>query len=195
MIKVAPHFLEQQYFTGQVLIATPQIIDSRFSHSVVLICGHDHNGAMGLILNQLIDELTFKDLVGQLSIQPSDALNTSIPVHFGGPIEMGRGFVLHSTDYLHETSIRISDEIALTSTLEILNLLAQGKGPKEKILALGYAGWGAGQLEMELQKNSWLQMEADPDLVFSRDLSETWQRALKKMGVDAALLSSQTGHA
>lgn len=195
MIKVAPHSLEQQYFTGQLLIATPQIIDSRFSHSVVLICGHDHNGTMGLILNRLIDELTFKDLVGQLSIQPSDALNTNIPVHFGGPIEMGRGFVLHSTDYLHETSIRISDEIALTSTLEILNLLAQGKGPKEKILALGYAGWGAGQLEMELQKNSWLQMEADPDLVFSRDLSETWQKALKKMGVDAALLSSQTGHA
>ena len=108
---------------------------------------------------------------------------------------MGRGFVLHSTDYLHETSIKISDEIALTSTIEILTLLAQGKGPKEKILVLGYAGWGAGQLEMELQKNSWLQTEADPDLVFSRDLSETWQRALKKIGVDAALLSSQTGHA
>ena len=195
MIKVATSFSEQYYLTGQLLIATPQVVDPRFSHSVVLICGHDHNGAMGLILNRLIDELKFKDLIGQLGIQLSEASDANNPVHFGGPIEMGRGFVIHSTDYLHETSIKILDKLALTSTVEILNLLAQGKGPKEKILALGYAGWSAGQLEIEMQKGGWLQTEADPSLVFLHDLSKMWQRALEKIGVDAALLSLQTGHA
>lgn len=195
MNKVISPLAEQKYLTGRLLIASPQIVDPRFSHAVILICGHDINGAMGIILNRLIDDLTLKDLIEQLGLQSSTPVRTHIPVHFGGPIEMGRGFVIHSTDYLHEASIKISDEIALSSTLEILSLLIEGEGPKEKILVLGYVGWSAGQLEAEIQESSWLQVEADLDLVFSSDLWDTWKKALKKIGVDPALLSSQTGHA
>ena len=195
MNKVNFPFEEQKYITGQLLVASPQIIDSRFARSVILMCGHDANGAMGIIINQLIDDLTFKDLLDQLSIPPAKDIYEDTPVHFGGPIEMGRGFVVHSTDYFHETSIRVSQDIALSSTTEILNLLIEGKGPSHKILVLGYAGWSAGQLETELQKNTWLQVEADMDLVFSLDLSSTWKRALRKIGVDPVLLSSQVGNA
>ena len=187
---------ENSSLIGQILIATPQMTDPRFMHAVILICGHDHNGAMGLILNRLVEELSLQDLVDQLDVQ-ADKNTTSapIPIHFGGPIEIGRGFVLHSTDYVHEASIRITSEIALTSTIEILSLVAQGIGPAKKLLALGYAGWSTGQLEAELQKNSWLQVESDLELVFSPYLGEKWQNALSKIGVDPNLLSPEYGHA
>lgn len=195
MNKIISSLEEQKYLTGQLLIASPQITDSRFFHSVILVCGHDLNGAMGIILNRLIDDLTLKDLIEQIGLQSSKTTNVPISVHFGGPIEMGRGFVIHSTDYLQDGSVKISDEMALSSTVEILSLLMEGEGPKQKILALGYVAWSAGQLETEIQKNSWLQTDADLDLVFSSDLSNMWKKALKKIGVDPALLSSQTGHA
>jgi len=195
MNKIISPLEEQKYLTGQLLIASPQITDSRFFHSVILVCGHDLNGAMGIILNRLIDDLTLKDLIEQIGLQSSKTMNVPISVHFGGPIEMGRGFVIHSTDYLQDGSVKISDEMALSSTVEILSLLMEGEGPKQKILALGYVAWSAGQLEAEIQKSSWLQTDADLDLVFSSDLSNMWKKALKKIGVDPALLSSQTGHA
>ena len=195
MNKIISPLEEQKYLTGQLLIASPQITDSRFFHSVILVCGHDLNGAMGIILNRLIDDLTLIDLVEQIGLQSSKTMNVPISVHFGGPIEMGRGFVIHSTDYLQDGSVKISDEMALSSTVEILSLLIEGEGPKQKILALGYVAWSAGQLEAEIQKSSWLQTDADLDLVFSSDLSNMWKKALKKIGVDPALLSSQTGHA
>ena len=187
---------ENTSLMGQILMATPQMTDSCFMHAVILICGHDHNGAMGLVLNRLVEELSLQDLIDQLDVQPGrDHPATSIPIHFGGPIEMGRGFMLHSTDYLHEASIEITPDIALTSTIEILSLVAQGQGPDQKLLALGYAGWSAGQLEFELQSNSWLQVQSDVNLVFSPDLSEKWQNAMAKIGVDPTLLSPDFGHA
>jgi putative transcriptional regulator len=195
MNKTAPLLSEQKFLTGQLLIAAPQIVDPRFSHTVILMCGHDTNGAMGIILNRLIDGLTLKDLLQQFDLHNPDILQVSTPIHFGGPVEMGRGFVLHSVDYLTDSSIKISNNIALSSTLEILSLVSQGNGPKEKIIALGYAGWSTGQLEAELQKNSWLQAEADFDIIFSSDLPGMWRKALNKLGVDPTLLSPETGHA
>lgn len=187
---------ENSSLIGQILIATPQMTDPRFTHAVILICGHDQHGAMGIVLNRLVEELSLQDLVDQLDVQPSIAQTSApIPIHFGGPIEMGRGFVLHSTDYMHDASIQITSDIALTSTIEILSLVAQDIGPEKKLLALGYAGWGTGQLESELQKNSWLQVESDLELVFSPYLGEKWQRAMGKIGVDPALLSPEYGHA
>ncbi len=187
---------ENDNLTGQILIASPQMTDPRFAHTIILICGHDQNGAMGLVLNRLVEELTLQDLLEQLDVSASKYIsNTPIPIYFGGPIEMGRGFVLHSTDYLHEASVKISDSLALTSTIEVLSLISQGLGPEKRILALGYAGWSTGQLEAEIQKNSWLQVEADLDLVFSPYLSDKWQNALAKIGVDPSLLSAQCGHA
>ncbi|OJX13899.1 MAG: hypothetical protein BGO77_01110 [Caedibacter sp. 37-49] len=180
--------------TGKLLVAMPQLMDPRFTHAVILICGHDKQGAMGLVLNRLIDSLTLQELLEQLNIK-TPLLKEEIPIHFGGPVEMGRGFILHSTDYLHKASVKISDDIALTATVDILNEIASGHGPQKKILALGYTGWSAGQLEAELQQNSWLTVDADLDLIFTKDLELLWKQVLKKIGIDPELLSLESGHA
>lgn len=182
------------YLTGKLLVATPQIQDLRYSHAVIYICGHDKNGAMGLVVNRLIDSLTFKDLLEQLEVKiPSSFKDAHI--HFGGPIELGRGFVLHTTDYKHESSINVNDNIALTATIEILKDVAAGVGPRLCLMALGYAGWSPGQLEAELQDNSWLLVDSDERLIFAKQINNCWMQAMKKLGIDPAMLSMDAGHA
>lgn len=182
------------YLTGQLLIAMPQMGDPRFARSVIYMCAHTADGAMGLVINRPIESVTFPDLLKQLSIEaenPSD----QIRVMFGGPVETGRGFVLHSGDYQRESTLTVGENVALTATLEILRDLASGGGPRKSLLALGYAGWGPGQLDGELQANGWLVAPADEALVFGDDIEGKWDRALGKLGISPALLSGEAGHA
>jgi putative transcriptional regulator len=179
--------------TGQLLVAMPHMADPRFARSVVYLCAHSGEGAMGLVVNRLIDSLTFESLLEQLGVEAS--VPADMPVHFGGPVESSRGFVLHTTDYLQDSTLLIDDEIALTATIDVLKAIATGEGPKQRVLALGYAGWAAGQLDAEIQANGWLLVPADLDLVFGNDNGAKWARSLAKIGVDLTLLSSEAGHA
>jgi putative transcriptional regulator len=179
--------------TGQLLVAMPHMADPRFARSVVYLCAHSGEGAMGLMVNRLIDSLTFESLLEQLGVEAS--VPADMPVHFGGPVESSRGFVLHTTDYLQDSTLLIDDEIALTATIDVLKAIATGEGPKQRVLALGYAGWAAGQLDAEIQANGWLLVPADLDLVFGNDNGAKWARSLAKIGVDLTLLSSEAGHA
>ncbi len=193
----AANFLE-----GQILIAMPGMGDPRFDKSLVFICSHNENGAMGIIVNKTAPMMFFSDLVDQLKIVPHGQIRDldqsvlNMPVLFGGPVEQFRGFVLHSTDYLsNKTSLPINNGVALTATLEILQAIAKGNGPGKVMLALGYSGWVAGQLENEIQHNSWLHCEADDELIFGANNDAKYARALKKIGVDPSMLSPQSGHA
>ena len=180
--------------TGQLLVAMPQMADPRFARSVVYLCAHSADGAMGLVVNRLIDSLTFDSLLEQIGVERT-AGGGSMPIHFGGPVESSRGFVLHTTDYLQDSSLVIEDDIALTATIDVLKAIARGEGPQRRVLALGYAGWAAGQLDAEIQANGWLLVPADLDLVFDIDNETKWQRAIAKIGIDLTLLSSEAGHA
>lgn len=182
------------YLTGQLLVAMPQMQDSRFERSVIYVCVHNAEGAMGLVLNRQADELTFADLLRQLEIV-FEGETGSVPIHMGGPVEMGRGFVLHTSEYQQGGTIKVNDDISLTATVDILKDIAEGHGPRRAILALGYAGWGAGQLDTEIQKNSWLNVTADESLLFEGDLGEKWTRSIAKLGIDVSLLSGDAGHA
>lgn len=193
----ASHYLE-----GQILIAMPGIGDPRFDRSLIFLCAHSKNGAMGIIVNKAAPMMFFSDLLEQLKIVPPEEVRNlapqvlNLPVLFGGPVEQFRGFVLHSTDYFSgDTSMPISDTIALTATIEILQAIAKGSGPLKAMLALGYSGWVAGQLENEIQHNGWLHCEADDDLIFGIDNEAKYGRALKKIGVDPLMLSPESGHA
>jgi putative transcriptional regulator len=179
--------------TGQLLVAMPHMADPRFARSVVYLCAHSGEGAMGLVVNRLIDSLTFESLLEQLGVEASAPAD--MQVHFGGPVESSRGFVLHTTDYLQDSTLLIDDEIALTATVDVLKAIAAGEGPKRRVLALGYAGWAEGQLDAEIQANGWLLVPADLDLVFGNDNETKWARSLAKIGVDLTLLSSEAGHA
>jgi putative transcriptional regulator len=182
------------YLTGSMLIAMPGIGDSRFDRSLIYVCAHTPEGAMGLIVNKLADNLTFPDLLEQLEIDKTPA-GEDIRVHVGGPVEAGRGFVLHSSDYLRESSMQVDQGVALTATLDILRDIATGTGPDRSLLALGYAGWSAGQLDDEIQANGWLTVEADEDLIFGSHLEDKWEKAMHKIGLDLSKLSSHSGHA
>jgi putative transcriptional regulator len=182
------------YLTGQLLIAMPQMRDPRFTRSVIYICAHNADGAMGLVVNRRVGSITFDELLQQLGIGPNRR-NDEIRVHFGGPVEQGRGFVLHSADYNQSGTMRVDDQVALTATLDILKAMAAGGGPRRSLLALGYAGWGPGQLDAEIQANGWLSVPADEELVFDADLDHKWQRAIGKIGVDFSKLSGDAGHA
>lgn len=182
------------YLTGQLLIAMPAMRDPRFARTVIYVCAHNPDGAMGLVINRLVGSVTFPDLLQQLGVD-ADGVKDEIRVHFGGPVEPGRGFVLHSGDYQHDTTLQVATEVALTATVEILHDIAVGKGPQRSLLALGYAGWGAGQLDSEIQANGWLHVEADTGLVFGDDLTNKWERAIGKLGIDHTLLSGDAGHA
>jgi putative transcriptional regulator len=179
--------------TGQLLVAMPQMADPRFARSVVYLCAHSADGAMGLVINRLIDSLTFDSLLEQIGVERTGG--GSMPIHFGGPVESSRGFVLHTTDYLQDSSLVIEDEIALTATIDVLKAIARGEGPRRRVLALGYAGWAAGQLDAEIQANGWLLVPADLDLVFGIENETKWERAIAKIGIDLTLLSSEAGHA
>jgi putative transcriptional regulator len=181
--------------TGKMLIAMPGMGDPRFAHSVVFMCAHSPEGAMGLVINKPTGELQLSDLLEQLSItMGSEMLNR--PVHFGGPVESGRGFVLHERGYHSSISTMDVDEwFAMTATLDILEDLAQGRGPLKALIALGYAGWGPGQLEGEIAQNGWLTCDATLDLAFDITDAHKWEAALKSLGIDALALSADAGRA
>jgi putative transcriptional regulator len=189
-----PDIARESSLTGQLLVAMPQMSDPRFVRSVIYLCAHSAEGAMGLVVNRLIDSLTFSSLLAQLGLE-AGAITTDMPIHFGGPVESSRGFVLHSADYVQDSTLMIDDQIALTATVDVLRAIATGSGPRRRVLALGYAGWAPGQLDAEIQANGWLLVPADPELVFGLDNEAKWERALAKLGIDLSLLSSEAGHA
>jgi putative transcriptional regulator len=182
------------HLAGMLLVAMPGMPDPRFDRSVIFLCAHSSEGAMGIIVNQLAPNVAFETIVEQLGIEPT-AEAADIKVHVGGPVESSRGFVLHSADYVHENTLMIDESFALTATVDVLRAIAGGEGPKQKVFALGYAGWSAGQLDAEIQKNGWLIAPPDANVVFDLDDGEKWAGALKKIGVDPSLLSSTAGHA
>jgi putative transcriptional regulator len=182
------------WLTGQFLVAMPTLLDARFERSVIYMCSHGPNGAMGIVVNRLYNEANFLIMLEQLNIKTS-AETPHISVHFGGPVETGRGFVLHSADCMREGSVAIGNNIALSATVEILQTIANGHGPEKLLMALGYSGWGAGQLENEMKANGWLTVPADEDLLFETDVALKWDRALAKIGISLELLSSDAGHA
>ena len=190
------------YLDGQMLIAMPSMRDERFSRSVIYVCAHSSEGAMGIIVNQLAANVNFPDLLVQLEVIPATDLIQlpqragTVKVLKGGPVETGRGFVLHSADFFIENStLPIDDGICLTATLDILKAIARGKGPASAVLALGYAGWAPGQLENEIQDNGWLHCSADTELIFGSDNDAKYEKALKKLGIHLGMLSSEAGHA
>ncbi len=182
------------YVTGQLLIAMPGMRDERFAKSVIYMCAHSEEGAMGLVLNQRLDSLTFAELISQLELDEKH-LSKDVPVHFGGPVESGRGFVLHTSDYQQDATLEVVNGVALTATVEILKAIAQGKGPQKCLLALGYAGWGPGQLDMEIRANGWLQVPSDSEIIFDIEPDTKWERAIQRLGIDPRMLSDDVGHA
>jgi len=192
----------RSYLDGQCLIAMPGMADTRFSRSVVYVCAHSEDGAMGIIVNKPAADTRFPDLLVQLDVIPPDELirlpsqAEKLQVLRGGPVETKRGFVLHTADFfLESATLPIDDGICLTATLDILRAIAIGSGPESAVLALGYAGWGAGQLESEIQANGWLHCAADPALLFDDGIDTKYTRALGKIGIDPAFLSREAGHA
>jgi putative transcriptional regulator len=190
------------YLDGQMLIAMPTMGDDRFSRSVIYMCAHSSEGAMGIIVNQPAVNISFADLLVKLDVIPSadrillPSTAGVVKVLKGGPVETERGFVLHSSDFFIENStLPIDDGICLTATLDILKAIARGNGPANAVLALGYAGWAPGQLETEIHANGWLHCSADAELVFGRDNEGKYTKALKKIGIDLAMLSTEAGHA
>ena len=185
---------QTEYLTGQLLVAMPQMEDQRFARSVVYICAHTDDGAMGLILNKLAEAINFSDLLEQLNL-PVAKVSDKTRVHFGGPVETGRGFVLHSDDFTQEASLLIENGVALTATVDILSAISKGNGPRNYLLALGYAGWAPGQLDSEIQANGWLIAPADKDILFGSKIENKWNTALNTIGIDVTMLSSHAGHA
>ena len=190
------------YLDGQMLIAMPAMLDERFARTLIYVCAHSTEGAMGIVVNRPAGSITFPELLVQLEVIPASEriqLPTrveGVKVLKGGPVETGRGFVLHSADFFIENStLPIDEGICLTATLDILKAIARGDGPKSAILALGYAGWAPGQLENEMQQNGWLHCAADLDLIFGTDTEIKYEQALKKLGIDLGMLSSEAGHA
>ena len=190
------------YLEGQILVAMPGMADQRFARSVIYLCAHSKEGAMGLIINQRAKRVKFADLLVQLEvIDEQEAIRLpqragGMQVLKGGPVETQRGFVLHSSDYhVEDTTMPIDATVSLTATVDILRAIAKDAGPYQAVLALGYAGWSPGQLEKEIQQNGWLSCEADADLVFGADLESKYARAMRKIGIDPAMLVNDAGHA
>jgi len=196
------HPEDEGYLDGQLLIAMPAMGDERFSRSVIYLCAHSSEGAMGIVINQQAPNISFTELLDQLNIAP-DEDRISLPesldsmaVHFGGPVETGRGFVLHSADYFKaESTLPVDDSMCLTATIDILRDIAKGTGPDKALLALGYVGWGPGQLEDEIQSNGWLNCPADPELIFDPEIGRKYNKALGSLGVDPIRLVNDSGHA
>lgn len=180
---------------GKLIVAMPAMGDPRFERTVILICAHSDEGAMGLIVNKPVTDFSFAELLDQLKI-PNQGRGRSISVHFGGPVERGRGFVLHSGDYHSgNATTQVRGGLGMTATLDVLEALAKGGGPRQALLALGYAGWGPGQLESEIARNDWLVSDLAEDLIFSAKDSGKWMGALRHMGIDPISLSPSSGRA
>lgn len=188
------NFDDDASLAGQLLIAMPQMGDPRFAQSLIYICAHSSDGAMGIVINQPMKDVVFEELLPQLGIAP-EQLATDIRVQFGGPVEPSRGFVLHSADVMGDESMKVTDDLALTATLDMLRMIATGDGPSRHIFALGYAGWSPGQLDAEIQANGWLTVEPNSDLLFTVPLDKRWRAALDTLGIDPLLLSDDIGHA
>ncbi|WP_084862986.1 YqgE/AlgH family protein [Salibaculum halophilum] len=189
----APHDL-----TGQLLIAMPGMGDPRFANSVIYVCAYSRDGAMGLIVNKPAPDLRFSELLEQMEIgPPAPAPNApDVRVHFGGPVETARGFVLHSSDFISsEGTITVEDGVAMTATLDVIEALARGEGPRRSLLALGYSGWGPGQLDQEIAQNGWLTVSASDDILFGRANEHKWTAALKRLGINPLTLSDTAGRA
>lgn len=180
---------------GKILIAMPAMGDPRFAHSVVYMCVHSEEGAMGLIVNKPQPEIRFEALLEQLDIAKTEGVR-DIRIHYGGPVDSTRGFVLHTQDYRSEMgTVEVDSGICMTATLDVLEDIAKGSGPKTSMLALGYAGWGAGQLESEIAQNGWLTCDPTDDIIFGRANEHKWTAALKVLGIDPVLLSATPGRA
>ena len=182
------------YLSSQLLIAMPTMQDPRFARTIVYLCAHSAEGAMGLVINRLLDQLTFPELLEQVGIKATRP-EPDRRVHFGGPVESGRGFVLHTCDFRTDGTLVVDNAIALTASVDILKAIAQGRGPRKSLLALGYAGWGPGQLEQEMRDSGWLHVQSDEALVFDGELDTKWARAIGKLGADPSMLSASVGHA
>lgn len=200
--KIRRRAAKASYLDGQLLVAMPLMSDKRFARSVIYMCAHSDEGAMGLIINQPARNVSAPDILQRLQIVPKggrDALPDgirSLPIHIGGPVEAGRGFVLHSADYFVEDStLAIEQGVCLTATLDILKAIADGNGPNRALLALGYAGWSPGQLETEILSNGWLNCPADADLLFDANMDTKYARALGKLGIELSHLVNDAGHA
>lgn len=191
-----------KFLDGQMIVAMPGIGDPRFERTVIYMCSHNDDGAMGFVVNKPAANITFRELLSRLDIIPaSEGIELpdeteQVHVHFGGPVETGRGFVIHSADYfLKDSTLPINEKVGLTATLEILRAIASGCGPRHVLLTLGYSGWGPGQLEQEIKQNGWLHCEPDEELLFGVDLEAKYEHALRKIGIDPRMLSSEAGHA
>jgi putative transcriptional regulator len=188
------------FLDGQMLIASPGMQDERFSRTLIYMCAHSSEGAMGIVINQPAPHISFADLLVKLDVIPAaekiQLPKNAVTVLKGGPVETERGFVLHSADFFIENStLPIDEGICLTATLDILKAIARGAGPESAILALGYAGWSPGQLENEIQQNGWLHCNADPELIFGSDVESKYEKAMQKIGIRPGMLSSDVGHA
>lgn len=191
---ISPDSPSDAYLTGRFLIAMPGMPDDRFSKTLIYMCAHGPEGAMGLVVNKPLETISFPDLLEQLDITVPPA-GEGIEVLFGGPVETGRGFVLHSPDYMHDATMVVDESVALTATVDILRAIADGDGPMRSLLALGYAGWGPGQLDEEIKANGWLSVDADPALLFDTSVDSKWETAMAKLGIDPLMLSDDAGHA
>jgi putative transcriptional regulator len=199
---IGDHTSHGGYLDGQLLVAMPVMGDSRFERSVIYLCAHSAEGAMGIMVNRPAGSIDFPQLLMQLNIiDKNDQISLpdsaeTMKVLSGGPVDTGRGFVLHSSDYfIANATLKINDGVCLTTTIDILKAIAKGAGPKHAILALGYAGWRAGQLEEEIQDNGWLHCDADPELIFGEKVEDKYDLALRKIGIDPGMLSNAAGHA
>ncbi|HEU6442914.1 MAG TPA: YqgE/AlgH family protein [Microvirga sp.] len=197
-----PYGAGSPYLDGQLLVAMPGMVDERFARAVIYVCAHSPEGAMGIILNRPAANVNMSDLLVQLEIVPElerirlPEQVSRMQVLIGGPVETSRGFVLHSPDFhIAQSTLPIDDGVCLTATIDILRAIAQGRGPQNAVLALGYAGWGAGQLELELQANGWLNCPADAELIFSAPAEIRYEMALRRIGIEPAMLSMEAGHA
>lgn len=180
--------------TGHFLIAMPSLNDSFFNQAVTYICEHDETGSFGIIINQRTD-ITLKQIVKEMKIETDDHYNEKQSVFIGGPVDQGRGFILHRPTGNWQSSLKVNDRVALTTSRDILQAIVNNQGPDDSIVALGYAGWAAGQLENEMANNTWLSCPADEQIIFNTPVEERWKAAARLIGIDLSLLSSETGHA
>lgn len=192
MIKKEPNTTN---LTGKFLIAMPNMVDSRFKQAVIYICSHNAEGTMGLIINKTAINFNLSDLIKQLTL-PAKIKPKAFPINIGGPVEPYRGFILHTLDYVNEeNTVKVDQILGMTSTLDILEDIASSKGPETFLVALGYSGWGAGQLELEIKNNGWLVSDANSEIVFNNNNSKKWGEALRILGVNPILLSASGGNA
>lgn len=194
MVETLQYSQQHGFLTGKLLVAMPYLKDQRFHHSVIYICGHDENGSMGLIVNKPLNSVNFHDLLEQVQIDYDENSPNGL-IHYGGPVEVGRGFVLHTNDYLATASVAINNNFAFTATVEILRAISNNQGPRNALVALGYVSWGAMELEAEIQNNGWLVIEAHENLIFNKGYEDIWHHAMASIGIDPLRLVFDVGHA